>query len=69
MRKLYQQRQGVVRVVTCGLPGNPKMTLIADDKRILCCQHWQDGKWEPVQTQDERPSRKSIDIAEVINRL
>jgi len=69
MRKLHQKRESVLRVVTCGLPDSPKTTLIADDKRILCYQRWQDNKWEPIYTQDERPYRKNIEIAAAINRL
>ena len=69
MRKLHQKRERALRIVTCGLPDSPKMTLIVDDKRMLCCQRWQDGKWEPIYTQDERPYRKNIEIAAAINRL
>ena len=69
MKKLHQKRDGALRVVTCGLPDSPKMTLIVDDKRILCYQRWQDGKWEAIGTQDGYPYRKNLEIAEVINRL
>jgi hypothetical protein len=69
MRKLRQQRDKILRVVTCGRPDSSQIKLIADDERILCYQRQQDNKWEPVYTQDERPFRVSLEISEVINRL
>ena len=69
MSKPHQKGKSALRVVTCGLPDSPKMTLIVDDKRMLCYQRWQDGRWEPIYAQDERPYRKNLEVAEAINRL
>jgi len=69
VKKLHQNRAGVLRVVVCGLHDDPKVTLLADNKRLLCYRRWQDSKWEPIYTEDGRLYRKSLEIAEVINRL
>jgi hypothetical protein len=58
MKRLRQNKGAALRVVTYGMPVSPKMTLIADDKQMLYYQRWQDGKGEPIYTQDGHPFRK-----------
>ena len=69
MKKLHQKREGELRVIKCGLTNSQQISLLADDKRILCYQRWQDSQWEPIYTDKQPIYTESLGIAAAVNRL
>jgi hypothetical protein len=69
MKKLHQEKEGKLRVISCGLLSSQQMSLLANDKRILCYQRRQDNQWEPIYTDNQSIFIESLGIAAAINRL
>ena len=69
MKKLHQEKEGELRVISCGLPSSQQMSFLANDKQILCYQRWQDNQWEPIYTDNQFIFIESLGIAAAINRL
>ena len=69
MKKLRQEKEGELRVIICGLPSSQEMSLLANDKQILCYQRSQDKRWEPIYTDNQTIFTESLGIAAAINRL
>ena len=69
MEKLHQKREGELRVLNCGSPNSQQISLLANDKRILCFQRWQDSQWEPIYSNNQPIYTESLGVATAINRL
>jgi hypothetical protein len=69
MKKLRQATEGELRVIKCGPPDRGQISLLADNKRVLCYQRPQDNQWEAIYTDKRAIYTESLGIAAAINRL